>query len=96
MIELIILGSIQLAVWGSIGVYKASRSLRRRLRNRNNMITDSDIDIEFYTTPRTRIRVNEPLPKYEPIDPMTLLVLETSLPQTQETLPTYESLFAIN
>ena len=69
MIELIVLGSIQLAVWGTIGIYRVSKNIRKRIRNRNNI--DVSDCVEFYTShPNRPIRINEQLPKYEPLDPM--------------------------
>lgn len=98
MIELIILGSIQLAIWGTIGVYRTSRSIRRRWRRQNGNVNDSDseVDVEFYTTPSRR-RINEPLPKYELLDPMFHLTNSSESRESDDadstTLPSYDELY---
>jgi hypothetical protein len=59
MIELIVLGSIQIIVWGGIGTFKLVKRIRRRNSPRVNICSE---------TPR-RINRNEPLPEYLPPPP---------------------------
>lgn len=61
MIELIVLASIQVTIWGSIGVYKMVKYIKRRC----NRQTDNDNDDASYR--RVNIRndyKNDLLPMY--------------------------------
>ena len=76
MIELIVLASIQGAVWGGIGLYKLSKRVKRHFSNNEQIDADFYVsnsrselyNSQIYNSRFPRALYNESLPKYEQVE----------------------------